>query len=72
MVMRTFRVGRISFIVEKDRINNVLSALQNLKTDKIEITKKGNEISIEGDLHEYKLRNKLIYILSGGKLGENL
>jgi hypothetical protein len=72
MVMRTFEINKITFKVEKKRQNDVMKKLTELYGDKLKITKSGNEISVSGDLHNYKLRRKVLWILSGGKHGKNV
>ena len=72
MVMRTFEINKISFKVEKKRQKGVIKQLTDLYGDKLKITKTGNEISVSGDLHNYKLRRKILWILSGGKHGKNV
>ena len=70
MVMRTFEINKISFSVEKKRQKEVLKQLKELYGDRLKIAKKGNEISVSGDLH--KLRRKILWILSGGKHGKDV
>ena len=72
MVMRTFEINKISFSVEKKRQKEVLKQLKELYGDRLKIAKKGNEISVSGDLHNFKLRRKILWILSGGKHGKDV
>ena len=72
MVMRTFEINKISLSVEKKRQKEVLKQLKELYSDRLIITKKGSEISVSGDLHNFKLRRKILWILSGGKHGKDV
>ena len=72
MVMRTFEIKKISLQVEKTRQKDVLKQLKELYEDRLEITQIGNEISVSGDLHNFRLRRNILWILSGGKHGKNV
>jgi len=71
MVMRSFEIKEISFEVEKERQEEVINKLKELYPD-LEIKEKDNTVSAAGDLHNYKRRSHIIYILSGGKHGQNI
>ncbi len=71
MVMRTIEVKKISFEVEKDKIRAIIKKIKELYDD-LKVTREGNIVSVSGDLHNYKKRNMLIYILTGGKHGQNI
>ena len=69
--MRTIEIKEISYEVEKERQKEVVEEIKALYPDlKVEV-KNGN-ISVSGDLRNYKRRDMLIYILSGGKHGTNI
>ena len=72
MVMRTFEINMISFPVEKKRRKEVLKKLKELYGNRLNIKQSGEEIIVSGDLHNYILRRKIIWILSGGKHGKNV
>ncbi|PKP60410.1 MAG: hypothetical protein CVT88_03070 [Candidatus Altiarchaeales archaeon HGW-Altiarchaeales-1] len=71
MVMRTIEVKKISFEVEKDKIRAIIKKIKELYDD-LKVTREGNIVSVSGDLDNYKKRNMLIYILTGGKHGQNI
>ncbi len=71
MVMRTIEITEISFEVEKERQEGAIKKIKELYPD-LEISKKGDTISVSGDLHNYKKHDRIIWILSGGKHGENI
>jgi len=72
MVMRTLEIKEISYKVDKDKIETIFSKLKKLYGDKLEIIKDNDEIRVKGDLHNYKRRERILWILSGGKHGSDL
>ena len=70
--MRTLEIKEISYKVSKDQIDTIISKLKELYGNKLEITADGNVIRVSGDLHNYKRRDRIIWILSGGKHGSNV
>lgn len=71
MVMRTIEIKEISFEVEKERQKEVAEKIRELYPD-LNVEVKGDSVSVSGDLRNYKRRNMIIYILSGGKHGKNI
>lgn len=71
MVMRTIEIKEISFEVERERHKDVIKKIKELYPD-LEISQKGDKISVSGDLRNYRKRDRIIYILSGGKHGESI
>ena len=72
MVMRTLEVKEISYKVEKERIENVVSKLKDLYGNQLEIIVENDEVKVRGDLHNYKRRERILWVLSGGKHGSDL
>jgi hypothetical protein len=72
MVMRTLEIKEISYKVDIDKIDIIFSKLKNLYGDQLEIIKDNDEIRVIGDLHNYKKRERILWILSGGKHGSDL
>ena len=71
MVMRTIEIKEISYEVKKEMQKEVVEKIKTLYPDlKVEI--EGNNVSVSGDLRNYKKRDNLIYILSGGKHGQSV
>lgn len=71
MVMRTIEIKEISFEVEKEKQKEVVDKIKKFYPDlKVEI--KDKNISVSGNLRNYKRRSNIIYILSGGKHGESI
>lgn len=71
MVMRTIEIKEISFEVEKEKQNEVVEKIKKLYPD-LKVAVKDKNISVSGDLRNYKRRSNIIYILSGGKHGESI
>ena len=71
MVMRTIEIKEISFEVEKERQKDVIKKIKELYPD-LEVSQKGDIVSVSGDLHNYRKRDMIIYILSGGEHGESI
>ena len=71
MVFRTIEIKEISFEVEKERQSEVVEKIKHLYPD-LSVQVKGSNVSVSGDLRNYKRRDNLIYILTGGKHGENI
>ncbi|MCK4614597.1 MAG: hypothetical protein KAU14_07330 [Thermoplasmata archaeon] len=73
MVMRSFATKEMCLHIEGkvDDIKKQLHA-EIREILKIFISEDGKEICIRGDLHDYRVRNKIIRIVSGGKHGVDL
>jgi len=71
MVMRTIEIKETSFEVEKEGQEEAVGRIKELYPD-LEISQKGDIITVKGDLRNYRKRGMVIYILSGGKHGESL
>ena len=71
MVFRTIEIKEISFEVKKERQMEVVEKIKQLYPDLSVEVKEGN-VSVSGDLHNYKRRDMIVYILSGGKHGTNI
>lgn len=71
MVMRTIEIKEISFEVEPARVEGVVQKIRELYPA-LAVEVEGKVVKVSGDLHNYKRRNMLIYILSGGKHGTNI
>jgi len=70
--MRTLEMREICFKVEKELREKVKKQLEYLYGNELGIFIKGEEVCVRGDLHNYKKRNKILFILSGGKYGKNI
>ncbi len=72
MVWKTYEVKKIMFKVPKKKIPAVIKRINDLYGDQLEVTVEGNEVSVAGDLHNYKRRGRILWILSGGKIGTDI
>ena len=72
MVMRTLEIKEISYRVEIAQLDSIVAELKKLYEDQLEIIINGDEIIVKGDLHNYKRRERILWILSGGKHGSNV
>lgn len=70
--MRTLEVKEISYKVDKDKIESILSKLKELYGNSLKIAQEGDEIKVSGDLHNYRKRERIVWILSGGKHGSDV
>ena len=71
MVMRTLEIKEISFDVEPDRQAEVVARIKQLYP-LLDIEAEGMTVSVRGDLHNYKRRDMIVYILTGGKHGKDI
>ena len=72
MVLRVGRIDKISFKVSPNKINKIKELIKKEFSNEFKVSIKKDEITVSGDFSNYKKRNKIIYILSGGKIGENV
>ena len=72
MVLRTIEMREIGFPVPKSKRKAVIAKLRNLYQEELEVYEKGDMVWVKGDLHNRYKRKNILYILSGGKLGENV
>lgn len=71
MVMRTIEIKEISFDVEKKRQEEVIQKIKEFYP-MLYITTAGDKVTVSGDLHNFKRRDMIIWILTGGKHGKNI
>ena len=72
MVTRVCKITNISFKVNPNKVDQIKKLIQSEFPDEYKMCYRKNELSVTGDFSSYKKRNKILYILSGGKLGENV
>ena len=70
--MRTIEMREISFNIDKRKHSKIRKKIRELYGDEFKIVSRGNKLSVIGDFHNYRKRNRIIYLLSGGKIGENV
>lgn len=62
----------ISFKMSRDKHDSIRKKIKELFGDEFEIVSEGDKLMVKGDFHNYKKRNKIIYLLSGGEIGEDI
>ncbi|MEA1869466.1 MAG: hypothetical protein U9N09_04865 [Euryarchaeota archaeon] len=72
MVMRTIEIKEIKYEVGKEQKGGIISRLKELYRDQLDIFTEGDFVGVRGDLHNYKRRNRILWIMSGGKHGKDL
>ncbi len=71
MVMRTIEIKEITFEVEKEKQEEVIQKIKEFYP-MLDITAAGDKVTVSGDLHNFKRRDMIIWILTGGKHGKNI
>jgi len=59
-------------ITDSKNRNSIVKQLKDWYGKELDICVRDNTVSVKGDLHNSKKRRKILYLLSGGKLGKNL
>ena len=72
MVARTIEMGGIGFQIPKAKRNQIIRKIKQLYKDDYEFIEDGEYLWITGDLHNRFRRKKIIFIMSGGKHGEDI
>ena len=73
MVVRSFRIARISKEVGKKKANNFKTEILKLYGDRIEVNIKDKKIIIEGEgLSDHRIFDALTFIITEGKHGKNV
>ncbi len=71
MVLRTIEMREIGFPVPKGSRKELLEELRRKYGAELEISEEGNMIWVRGDLHNRYKRRRILFLLSGGKLGQD-
>lgn len=69
--MRTIEIKEIAFEVKKERQREVVKKLKELYPE-LEVKVQDKKVSVSGNLRNYKRRDMIVWILSGGKHGKNI
>lgn len=69
MAIRSIEIKEIIFEVEQDRLEEVVRKIKELYPN-LEIKVEGNKVTVSGNLRNYKRRDMLVWILTGGKHGQ--
>ena len=72
MVMRTIEMREIGFPISKNKRKSVMEQIRNLYHDEFEFFEDGEMLWVKGDFHNRFKRRRILFIMSGGKIGEDV
>lgn len=72
MVLRTIEMREIGFPVPREKREAVIQKISDIYRDEFEIVEEGKMVWVKGDLHNRFKRRKILYILSGGVIGQDI
>ena len=72
MVLRSIKSVKLCIFVKKAKIAQYKRRLEKEFGKEFKISIEDDGISVEGDLHNPKKRNRIVYILTGGKYGQDV
>ena len=72
MVQRTIEMREIGFPIPKARRKKVIEKITSIYKGEFEVVEEGSLVWVKGDLHNRFKRERILFILSGGKLGQNI
>ena len=72
MVMRTIEIREIRYKAGRKKAGAIAEKLRKLFGHKLQVFNRGDMVGVRGDLRNYKLRARILYIMSEGKHGSNL
>ena len=70
MVLRTLRMREIGLAIEQDRRKEVIRQLRTLLGNEYEISNVEGMVWVKGPLHDLKVRDWILFVLSEGEIGE--
>jgi len=68
MVVRTLEVKEIDFKVKESRADEVAKRIKKINRN-LKVAVKGNRVRVSGDLHNTKMRKKILDTLWGESVG---
>lgn len=71
MVLRTIEMREIGFTIPKDKRKAIIKKILDTYKNEFEIIEDEKMVWIKGDLHNRFKRRKILFILSGGRIGKN-
>ncbi len=72
MVLRTIEMREIGFPVPIENRKDIIKRILDIYKNEFEIVEEENILWVKGDLHNRFKRRKILFILSGGKIGKNI
>ena len=71
MVMRTIEMREIGFPISKNKRKAIKDRIRSLYHDEFEFFEDGDMLCVKGDFHNRFKRRKILFMMSGGKIGED-
>ena len=72
MVLRTIEMREIGFPVPIENRKDIIKRILDIYKNEFEIVEEEKMLWVKGDLHNRFKRRKILFILSGGKIGKNI
>ena len=72
MVLRTIEMREIGFPVPKGKRAELIEKLNQKYGNELDIHEEDDMVWVRGDLHNRYKRRRILFMLSGGKLGQDL
>ena len=71
MVLRTIEMREIGFPIPREKRKAIKEKISDIYKDEFEIVEDGEMVWVKGDLHNRYKRRRILYILSGGVIGQD-
>ena len=72
MVTKIGRIRKISVSIPKNKQEGIIARIRSEFGSDFKVTRRGDKVTLEGEFHNWKKRERVLFILSGGKIGENV
>ena len=72
MVLRTIEMREIGFPVPIENRKDIIKRILDIYKNEFEIVEEEKMLWVKGDLHNRFKRRKILFILSGGKIGKKI
>jgi len=72
MVIRTIEMREIGFPIPKEKRSDIIKMIRDLYKEEFEIVEEDDMVWVKGDLHNRFKRRRILFILSGGKIGKDI
>ncbi len=72
MVLRTIEMREIGFPIPGEKRKAVIKKILDIYKDEFEIVEDGEMVWVKGDLHNRYKRRRILYLLSGGVIGQDI
>jgi len=72
MVIRTIEMREIGFLIPREKRSDIIKKIRDIYKEEFEIVEEGDMLWVKGDLHNRFKRRRILFILSGGKIGKDI